>query len=48
MSALAPIIPHTCEEVYKHANINNKKESIFLTDFAKDIDFEIPQVNAAW
>jgi isoleucyl-tRNA synthetase len=47
MSALAPIIPHTCEEVYKHANIADKKESIFLTNFVKDIDFEIPQVNVA-
>jgi isoleucyl-tRNA synthetase len=45
MSALAPIIPHTCEEAYQHANFKNKKESIFLTDFVKEINIKIPEIN---
>lgn len=48
MSALAPIIPHTCEEAYQHANFKNKKESIFLTDFVKEINIKIPEINKEW
>ena len=48
MLALAPIIPHTCEEVYTHSNISNKKDSIFLTEMIKDIDFDLPKVDLAW
>jgi len=47
MLALAPIIPHTCEEVYTHSNISNKKDSIFLTEMIKDIDFDLPKVDLA-
>lgn len=38
--ALAPIMPHTCEEVYSHFNITNKKESVHLEDWM-DTDLEI-------
>lgn len=42
--ALAPILPHTTEEVYLHLNVENKKESIHLenwvqlTPFVDDIE----------
>ena len=48
MLALAPIIPHTSEEVYKHFNITNKKDSVFLNEFIKDIVFSFPKVDTAW
>ena len=31
--ALAPIIPHTCEEAYQHFNKTNKQKSVHLEDF---------------
>jgi isoleucyl-tRNA synthetase len=38
---LAPIIPHTAEEVYSFLNIPNKQESIFLHDHK----FELSDIN---
>jgi len=38
---LAPIIPHTCEEVYMNMNLRNKKDSLFLEECSS---FSIPKV----
>ena len=40
---LAPIIPHTCEEVYSMLDIDNKAESIHLLDYPKQI-----KLNKSW
>ncbi len=45
LSSLTPIIPHTCEEVYKFANFTNKKESVFLEEFITALPFEVKQEN---
>jgi isoleucyl-tRNA synthetase len=37
---LTPIIPHTCEEVYSHFNVENKRESIMLEDWIKELPFK--------
>ncbi|MDR2461733.1 MAG: isoleucine--tRNA ligase [Mycoplasmataceae bacterium] len=42
---LAPIIPHTCEEVYKHFNIENKRESVFLENWIDKIPYKINDLN---
>ncbi|MDE5599493.1 MAG: class I tRNA ligase family protein, partial [Ureaplasma sp.] len=38
--ALSPIIPHTCEEVYKYFDVANKKESVHLEEWM-DLDLEV-------
>ena len=45
---LTPIIPHTCEEVYRHLNIDNKKESVMLDSMPKKIDIKATIDQSYW
>ncbi len=45
MSVLAPIIPHTLEEVYKFSNFKNKKESFFLESIVKQLPFPLQPID---
>jgi isoleucyl-tRNA synthetase len=45
LAVLAPIIPHTAEEVYTNFNIADKKESVFLENWIDDFDLEFAKVN---
>lgn len=45
---LTPIIPHTCEEVYRHLNIDNKKESVMLESMPKKIDIKATIDQSYW
>ncbi|GMO14367.1 MAG: isoleucine--tRNA ligase [Mycoplasmoidaceae bacterium] len=45
---LAPIIPHTCEEVYSFIKMSNKKESVFLHDHKFEFKFAKKINNKKW
>ena len=48
MFVLEPIMPHTCEEVYTHANFANKKESILLDRFLTMVPLTCEKPNATY
>jgi isoleucyl-tRNA synthetase len=48
--ALAPVLPHTCEEVYSFLKVNDKLDSVFLVDmqsesYATNYKFTHQEVN---